>query len=63
MPKYHIIVSDVQAYDFYVDAPAGLSEDALEDFIWDFLADNRDAAWKSGEETIDAIDLVTPEVN
>lgn len=52
MPKYHIIIEDVQVYDFTIAIPATLSQEEREDFIWDYLAEHRDKCWRSGEESI-----------
>ncbi len=56
MPKYHVIVEDNQCYDFTLDVPEGLTEEERDEFIMDYLSDNRDEAWRSGQENIVAID-------
>jgi hypothetical protein len=56
MPKHHIIIEDVQVYDFIIEIPDGLTEEQLEDHIWDHLGEHRDECWRSGEETIIAND-------
>jgi hypothetical protein len=58
MPKYHIIVEDVQVYDFTIAIPATLTEDEREDFIWEHLSEHRDTCWRCGEEIIVAVDEV-----
>lgn len=58
MPKYHVIVQDVSTYDFIVTVPDGLDEDDQHEFIMDYLGDNRDECWRSGEEAIVAMDEV-----
>ena len=58
MPKYHIIVEDVQVYDFTIAIPATLTLEEREDFIWTHLAEHRDKCWRSGEELIVAMDEV-----
>ena len=52
MPKYHIIVEDVQVYRFNVAIPATLNAEEREEFIWEYLAENRDICWSSGEESV-----------
>ena len=52
MPKHHIIIEDVQVYDFIIEIPDGLTEDQVDDLIWDHLGEERDKCWRSGDETI-----------
>jgi len=58
MPMYHIIIKDVQVYDFTIAIPATLTVEEREEFIWEELAENRDAHWKSGEESIVVMEKV-----
>lgn len=58
MPKYHIIVEDVQVYRFTIELPNAVTDHEREDFIWDYLGEHRDECWSSGEESIVAMDEV-----
>lgn len=58
MPKYHIIVEDVQVYEFTFEIPDDLTPEEREEYIWEELAENRDAHWKSGEESIVVMEKV-----
>ena len=58
MPKYHIIVEDVQVYDFTIAIPDDLTPEEREDYIWNELAENREKYLKNGEELIVAMDEV-----
>ena len=56
MPKYHIIVTDNQVYDFNMVIPDGVTDEERDQLILEHLSDYRDVCWRSGEETIEAID-------
>lgn len=58
MPKYRAIIEDVQVYAFLVDVPEGLTEDQVEDHILNYLSENRDTCWRSGEENIVVVEKI-----
>ena len=58
MTKYFAIVEDVQCYEVWIELPDELSEEERNDRIMDHLSEHRDTCWKSGQETIVALDKV-----
>jgi hypothetical protein len=58
MQKYRIIAEDVNTYDFVVEVPDELTGEEREEFIFEYLSNNRDKCWRSGEDVIVAMDMV-----
>jgi hypothetical protein len=58
MPKYQIHVEDINDYVFVLEVPDDLTGEEREDFIFEYLSNNRDKCWHSGEEAIVAMDMV-----
>lgn len=58
MPKYHVIIEDVQGYEFTIELPEGLTEEERNERLIDYLCENRDTCWRDGEEMIVAIDQI-----
>lgn len=56
MAKYFAIVEDVQTYEVWIEVPDGLTEEEVEERIFEELGDNRDKYWKEGQESIVALD-------
>lgn len=58
MPKYHVIIEDVQGYEFTIELPEGLTDEERNERLIDYLCENRDKCWRDGEEMIVAIDQI-----
>ncbi len=58
MKRYHVIIEDVQTYDFTIELSDHLPEEERDEAIMDYCSDNRPEVWKSGEETIVACDEI-----
>jgi hypothetical protein len=56
MKRYHVIIEDVQCYEFTIELSDHLTEEQRDEAIMDYCAENRCDVWRSGGETIVACD-------
>lgn len=59
MKQYRVIIEDHETYDFVITLPDGLSDDEIDEAIWEHLAEDRSKYWRSGEESIVACDDIS----
>ena len=50
--RFHVVIEDVQTYDFVIEVPDDYTEEDAHSFAEDYCAEHRDECWKSGEEQI-----------
>jgi hypothetical protein len=56
--RYHVIIEDVQTYDFTIELPDHLTEEQRDEAIMDYCAEHRDETWRAGQENIVACDIL-----